>query len=227
MACVQRATRFTSATNEARDASTQDKSNMAITRERFEQGLTVEQYIAQMTQNRDAFERNQAQAALRPEDVAFFERLPQAINTLIITEDWCGDALASVPVLAALAKRTGKLNLRLFLRDQNLDLADQYLKEGKYRSVPVFVFFDQQMRELGHFIERPAAATAEMQTATEKLAAEHPELPDLAGPFDQLSDEAKALRVQSSRELRQRRSAAWAALLLDDIERLLSAQPIA
>lgn len=200
---------------------------MSITRERFEQGLTVEQYIAQMTQNREKFESNLAQAALRPEDIAFFERLPQPINVLVLTEDWCGDALGNVPVLAALAKRTGKLHLRLFLRDQHLDLADQYLKEGKYRSIPVFVFFDQQMRELGHFIERPADATAEMQAATAQLAAAHPELPDLAGSFDALGEEAKALRAQSSRELRQRRAGAWTAMLLDDIEQLLSARPIA
>jgi Thioredoxin len=200
---------------------------MAITRERFEQGMTVEQYSAQMTQNRETFEANLAQAALRPEDIAFFERLPQPINTLVLTEDWCGDALANVPVLAALAERTDKLNMRLFLRDQNLDLADQYLKEGKFRSVPVFVFFDQHMRELGHFIERPARATAEMSEATARLAAEHPELPDLAGPYDALGEEAKALRLQSSRELRQRRAGAWTGMLLDDIEQLLSAQPIA
>ncbi|MGH2505504.1 MAG: thioredoxin family protein [Ktedonobacterales bacterium] len=200
---------------------------MAITRERFEQGMTVEQYSAQMTQNRETFEANLAQAALRPEDIAFFERLPQPINTLVLTEDWCGDALANVPVLAALAERTGKLNVRLFLRDQNLDLADQYLKEGKFRSVPVFVFFDQQMRELGHFIERPARATAEMSEATARLAEAHPELPDLAGPYDALGEEAKALRVQFSRELRQRRAGAWTGMLLDDIEQLLSAQPIA
>jgi hypothetical protein len=200
---------------------------MAITRERFEQGMTVEQYSAQMTQNRETFDANLAQAALRPEDIAFFERLPQPINTLVLTEDWCGDALANVPVLAALAERTGKLNLRLFLRDQNLDLADQYLKEGKFRSVPVFVFFDQQMRELGHFIERPMRATAEMSEATARLAEAHPELPDLAGPYDALGEEAKALRAQSSRELRQRRAGAWTAMLLDDIEQLLSAQPIA
>lgn len=199
---------------------------MAITRERFEQGMTVGQYRAQMTQNREAFEANLAQSALRPEDIAFFERQPQPINTLVLTEDWCGDALANVPVLAALAERTGKLNLRLFLRDQNLDLADQYLKEGKFRSVPVFVFFDQQMRELGHFIERPARATAEMSEATARLAASHPELPDLAGPYDALGEEAKALRAQSSRELRQRRAGAWTGMLLDDIEQLLSAQPI-
>ena len=40
-------------------------------------------------------------------------------------------------------------------------------------------------------------------------------------------EEAKALRAQSSRELRQRRAGAWTGMLLDDIEQLLSAQPIA
>ncbi len=89
---------------------------MAITRERFEQGMTIEQYQAQMTVNQEKFAQNSAQAALRPEDMAFFHALPQSINTLVITEDWCGDALANVPVLAKVASETGKLNLRLFLR---------------------------------------------------------------------------------------------------------------
>lgn len=194
---------------------------MAITRERFDQGMTLEQYKAQMRQNQEAFAANEAAAVLRPEDVAFFADLPAPINTVVITEDWCGDALANAPVLAALAERTGKLTLRFFLRDQNLDLADQYLKEGKYRSVPVFVFFDQQMRELGHFIERPAQATAEMQAATNALVAAHPELPDLGGSFDTMSDAAKALRFQSIRELRQQRGAAWTGMLLDDIKALI------
>ncbi len=198
---------------------------MAITRERFEQGMTIEQYQAQMTVNQEKFAENITQAALRREDVAFFQALPEPVTTLVITEDWCGDALANVPVLAKVASETGKLNLRLFLRDQNLDLADQYLKEGKYRSVPVFVFFDHEMRELGHFIERPAQATAEMAEATAKLVAEHPEIPDLGGSFDTMSDAAKQLRSQTLRELRQRRGPAWSEMLLEDIEALLAASP--
>jgi thioredoxin family protein len=198
---------------------------MAITRERFEQGMTIEQYQAQMAVNQEKFAENIAQAALRPEDVAFFQALPEPINTLVITEDWCGDALANVPALAKAASETGKLNLRLFLRDQNLDLADQYLKEGKYRSVPVFAFFDQQMRELGHFIERPARATAEMAESTAQLVSAHPDIPDLGGSFDTMSDSAKQLRMQTLRELRQRRGAAWTQMLLEDIEALLATSP--
>jgi thioredoxin family protein len=199
-----------------------DTATTAITRERFEQGMTIQQYQAQMTQNQEPFTANIAKTAPRPEDLAFFQALPASINTLVITEDWCGDALANVPVLAKLAAETGKLNLRVFLRDQNLDLADQYLKEGKYRSVPVFVFFDQEMRELGHFIERPARVTAEMAATTARLAAEHPELPDIGGSFETMGDKAKQLRLQATRDLRSERAAAWAVMLLEDIEALLS-----
>ncbi|HLY29631.1 MAG TPA: thioredoxin family protein, partial [Ktedonobacterales bacterium] len=109
---------------------------MAVTAERFAQGMTYDEYTAQMKQNREQFEANEQETTIRPEDVAFFKALPEPLNVLVITEDWCGDALANVPVLGRLARETGTLNLRIFLRDQNLDLADQYLKEGKYRSVP-------------------------------------------------------------------------------------------
>jgi len=194
---------------------------VAVTSERFAQGMTVDQYKAQMTQNREVFEANEQAAVVRPEDVAFFKGLAQPLNVLVITEDWCGDALANVPTLAKLAQVSGKLNLRLFLRDQNLDLADQYLKEGKYRSVPVFVFFDDQMRELGHFIERPARATAEMAAATAQLVADHPDIPDLGGSFDQMSESSRRLRSQSLGALRKERGAAWTNMLIEDIEDLL------
>jgi len=47
--------------------------------------------------------------------------------------------------------------MRIFLRDENPDLMDQFLKEGLYRSIPVFVFFDERMNEVARFIEsRPA-----------------------------------------------------------------------
>lgn len=204
-----------------------DTASATITGERFAHGMTIGQYQAQMTQNQEAFAANITRAALRPEDLAYFRALPEPTNTLVITEDWCGDALANVPVIARVAAETGKLNLRVFLRDQNPDLADQYLKEGKYRSVPVFVFFDQRMRELGHFIERPARVTAETAALTARLAAEHPELPDIGSSFETMSEEAKAVRLQALRDLRRERAVAWAAMLLEDIEALLGASPAA
>jgi hypothetical protein len=34
---------------------------------------------------------------------------------------------------------------------------DQFLKDGRYRSIPVFVFLDEDMQELARFIERRPA----------------------------------------------------------------------
>ena len=55
------------------------------------------------------------------------------------------------------------VEMRVFLRDQNPDLMDQYLNRGIFRSIPVFVFFDQDMKEVARFIERPPKITEYME----------------------------------------------------------------
>ncbi|HUS15075.1 MAG TPA: thioredoxin family protein, partial [Chloroflexia bacterium] len=149
---------------------------MSITAERFTQGMTFNEYVAQMAENQEKFAANYAGFQITPGDQEVICGLGQPLNVLIITEDWCGDALTYVPVLGRLAECAGTWNLRVFLRDQNLDLADQYLNQGKWRSVPVVVFFDQEMRELGRFIERPALANQDRQGVIDSAAAEHPEV---------------------------------------------------
>ena len=78
---------------------------------------------------------------------------------LVITEDWCGDALYNVPVFAKLVEGNPNVEMRVFLRDKNPDLMDQYLNQGIYRSIPVFAFFDEHMNEIARFIERPPKVT--------------------------------------------------------------------
>jgi hypothetical protein len=60
------------------------------------------------------------------------------------------------------------MDLRIFPRDQNLDLMDLYLNQGKFMSIPVFAFFDRDLNPLCHWIERPKVATRFMnEIATE------------------------------------------------------------
>jgi hypothetical protein len=47
--------------------------------------------------------------------------------------------------------------MRIFLRDENPDVMDLFLKRGVYRSIPVFAFFDDDMKELARFIETAPA----------------------------------------------------------------------
>jgi selenoprotein W-related protein len=171
----------------------QEHQPMTVTPERFAQGMTYVEYKAQMTRNRERLEENEALATLDPADIAYFRDMPQPINALVLVEDWCGDVINNLPVIALLATASGKINLRIFLRDQNLDLMDLYLKEGKYRSIPVVALFDSAFQPIGHWIERPQSVSALMDAMRQELFASDELLrayaPDT--PFGDLSEAAR------------------------------------
>ena len=128
-----------------------------VTKERFEQGLTLQQYVDHMSVNRERFAEALEEATLEPEDARVLEKLNGARRVLVISEDWCGTCLAHVPYVAKLIEGNPNIEMRLFPRDANLDLMDQFLKKGRYRSIPVFAFFDEHMNELARFLEcRPS-----------------------------------------------------------------------
>jgi hypothetical protein len=124
-----------------------------VTKERFEQGLTLEQYVDQMSVNRERFVEALDETVIEPEEARVLERLGATRRVLVITEDWCGTCLAEVPFVVKLIEGRPGIEMRLFPRDANLDLMDQYLKKGLYRSIPVFAFFDEHMNEVARFIE--------------------------------------------------------------------------
>ncbi len=128
-----------------------------VTKERFEQGLTLREYVDKMRFNREQFVEAIEETTLGPEDTRLLERLAGTKRVLVISEDWCGTCMAHVPYVAKLVEGRPNIEMRLFPRDANLDLMDQYLKKGRYRSIPVFAFFDEEMNELARFLEcRPS-----------------------------------------------------------------------
>jgi len=70
--------------------------------------------------------------------------------------------------MAAIAQVSG-MDLRIFPRDQNLDIMNLYLYQGKFMSIPVFAFFDKDLNPLCHWIERPKAATRFMEEIASEL----------------------------------------------------------
>ena len=127
-----------------------------VTRERFEQGMTFQQYLDQMGTNKETFVKFLSEIVIRPEDKEALAKLGKKLKVMVITEDWCGDALYNVPVLAKLVEGNPNIEARVFLRDKNADLMDQYLNQGMFRSIPVFAFFDENMNEVARLLERPA-----------------------------------------------------------------------
>lgn len=152
---------------------------MSLDRERLDQGLTYEGWKARMTVNRERFEENERSLALDPDALAPFRSLRRPLRVLVLAEDWCGDVVANLPILGRIARESGTLDLRVFARDANPDLMDHYLNQGRYRSIPVFAFFDDAMREVGVFIERPQSVT---ELRTRKRAEIYAADPDFGPP---------------------------------------------
>jgi hypothetical protein len=127
--------------------------------QRFATGLTWKDYMAQMGDTRARTEENYRKSALTEEERKFFGGLSQVKHVVMLAENWCGDVHRNSPLIAHIAEAMPGCDLRVFFRDQNVDLRDAYLNNG-YQSIPVVVFFDKDWNELGRWIERAHLATA-------------------------------------------------------------------
>ena len=180
-----------------------------VDRARFSTGLTYDQYKDQMTRNRDRVDANEARVSIDPADLAAFRALNGPIHVLALAEDWCGDVIANLPVLGKLARESGTLDLRIFLRDQNKDLMQRYLNQGKYESIPVIVFFDDGFNELDVFTERPASVTERRAEQRKQIHAQNPEFGEYGGAIDSLPEETRA-KLTAEITKRREDDVAWA-----------------
>lgn len=77
---------------------------------------------------------------------------------LVLTEAWCGDAAQNVPVIAKMAEQSDNIELKLILRDENLEIMDKYLTNGG-RSIPKLICLDAEtLEEKGTWGPRPEVA---------------------------------------------------------------------
>jgi hypothetical protein len=164
---------------------------MIISRRRLNDALTPEQYIDTMNTNRERFEANVAATRITDEERGFFAHLPEPLQVLVLTEDWCGDSATNLPIVVQLARETGGLTLRILRREGNEDIADRYLLADGRNHIPTYIVHDGDLNELGHVIERPEAVTARMAPFRAAWFADHPEAGTVDTPIGELASEAR------------------------------------
>ena len=104
--------------------------------------------------------RSVARRAAVPDDaVQRVRALGQRWHLLVLAEDWCGDAVNTLPVLAKLADLAENLDLRVLSRDANPDLMDSHLAPNGARAVPVVITLDAEFIERGFWGSRPSPLT--------------------------------------------------------------------
>ncbi|USK29401.1 thioredoxin family protein [Bacillus sp. CMF21] len=113
----------------------------------FTKGLTAQEYIEKMNVNKEEMNTIYQKFSLDEDDVSILESIRnQSLRVIVLSEDWCGDAMLNNPILLKIAEEAG-MDVRFLLRDSNLELMDQYLTNGTSRAIPIFIFFDQAGNE--------------------------------------------------------------------------------
>jgi hypothetical protein len=141
---------------------------MVVDRTFFQQGETIEEFIAGMGDLRQKFEQHMDEVEITLEFKEKIDHLPGEMNVLVIAEPWSGDVLYYLPALFKVSL-TKEWEVRIFHRDQYPELILPYRKEGLYHSIPVVVFLSTDFNELGRWVERPEIAHKVIEEESLKL----------------------------------------------------------
>jgi len=177
-----------------------------VSEERFLGGQTYEQVRdrvnAEGGKSKTMLATGEESAANAKINLTPFNELSHPVNVLVLSEEWCPDCTDGLPIIDRIAKESGKLNVRNFPRDENLDLADQFLNKGEFRSIPTVIFLDDNYELIGFVSERPDSVTDYRKQKRQALHAARPELGGFEARPDELSDEVREARLKAEAEVK-------------------------
>jgi len=156
-------------------AQSQQISWMTSLLDRFQQAQPYEAWLAASTQPKlVALQRSiRSRTEVAPALVERVTAVGRRWHFLLLSADWCSDAVSIEPWIDALCAETPLLSMRLLDRDQHLDLMDQHLTNGRSRSIPVVLVLDEQGVERAWWGPRPRALQAwVMSDAAQAMAPE-------------------------------------------------------
>jgi hypothetical protein len=160
--------------------------------ERWREGLSLESFLDGMTTNQELTRRRLQRVELTPDDHAFFARFTAPMHALVITEDWCGDSVMNLPILARIVEAAPGMDLHIWMRAQSPQLNEYYHARG-ITHIPVLTLLDANWSEIGTWVERPRPAHERIR---EWMAA-HPEIADIREATD-LTPEEKRVRLRQA-----------------------------
>lgn len=124
--------------------------------EKMGKGITPDQFIAGMEQNKEKFlEWYERFRWMNEEDQQFFSSYVkrEELRCHILAAEWCGDVVRNVPVVLQILQTAG-IQTEIFIMEKHTDLMDQFLTMGG-RAIPIVIMTDQTGRVLGQWGPRP------------------------------------------------------------------------
>jgi len=134
----------------------------------YQKGLSYKEYVNLLGDNLTLHELHYKKFLVEGEigkKISGYKKL----KILAITESWCGDSLALLPIVRKIAEINGKWEIKVLLRDVNLELMNQFLTKG-VRGIPMFLFLDKEGELLFRWGPRPEAAIRIFENYRDQIA---------------------------------------------------------
>lgn len=93
---------------------------------------------------------------------AKIEKISRKLTMLVLTESWCGDAAPSLPLMNKIAEKNENIELKVLLRDENIELMNRFLTNGAM-SIPKLILLDDNNEPIAEWGPRPEPAAAMVQ----------------------------------------------------------------
>lgn len=185
----------------------------------WDRAMTFDEYVAQMTQNRERYQENFEATEITQQDRERFGGQP--LRFLVLTEDFCGDSAQFVPPLGKLAHELDNVDIRVLLRDQHHELAENYRRADGYQAIPVIIMLDEDGNELGYLVERPNRVNEQMAAETRRFAQENSHLDGIRRNYDRMPEETRQIVKQHNLTWRWTQQAEWTRILFEDLGEML------
>ena len=121
---------------------------------RWDAALRFPAYLSSVVKNADLWQGVYRMATVSPDAVRRLVPKASEWRLLALSEDWCGDCVSCLPVIARLAEQSG-IDYRIVGRDANADVMDAHLTAGA-RSIPVVMVLDVELRRRAWWGPRPS-----------------------------------------------------------------------
>lgn len=117
-----------------------------------------EEIVHYAKMNVHRMKRLDKQVEINEDLIERLKQIKKPVIWLVITEGWCGDAAQIIPALEKIAEKSPMIQTKYILRDENLEIMDQHLTNGKSRSIPKMVVLEANtLNILGDWGPRPKA----------------------------------------------------------------------
>lgn len=144
-------------------------------RREFLAASTFAQFVEDAERQREHWQAVVRRASIAPDALRRVRTLHGAWHLLVLTEDWCGDGIHTLPFLARLSQLALNLDLRVLRRDRHPALMDEH-KSGHARAIPVVMILDDEFVERGWWASRPSELQALMDGPWRRLPPREREL---------------------------------------------------